>query len=242
MKLVAKPTTSISTTGSAAGHAGRSDVQPRQWDTAGPQYTAYPTADRFVEAFGPAQYRQALRRRAQGAVVGMDQFALPADALAVAKRQGRLHRGARGYTTQPDCDLIGLGVSAFSRVGATCSQNARSLPEYRDALARGDFAVMRGLALSRDDLLRRTVIMALMCQGRVEFQSVELAHLVRVHDVFVTELAQLREFEAAGLVQVTEQEVQVTEKGWLQVNLIAMVFDRYLQSDKAREREGVPGI
>ncbi len=43
--------------------------------------------------------------------VGMDHFALPEDALAVAKRQGRLHRNFQGYSTQPDCDLIGLGVS-----------------------------------------------------------------------------------------------------------------------------------
>ena len=59
--------------------------------------------------------------------VGMDHFALPNDALAVAKRQGRLHRNFQGYRTQHDCDLIGLGVSAIGKVGATYSQNAKSL-------------------------------------------------------------------------------------------------------------------
>src|SRR5207247_2304253 len=54
--------------------------------------------------------------------VGMDHFALPNDALAVAKRQGRLHRNFQGYSTQPDCDLIGLGVSAIGKIGATYSQ------------------------------------------------------------------------------------------------------------------------
>jgi oxygen-independent coproporphyrinogen-3 oxidase len=34
--------------------------------------------------------------------IGMDHFALPDDALAVAKRQGRLHRNFQGYSTQPD--------------------------------------------------------------------------------------------------------------------------------------------
>ena len=168
--------------------------------------------------------------------IGMNQFALLGDPLAVAKRQGRLHRSLRGYTTQPEGDLIALGVSCVGRVGATYSQNAKSLTDYRDALVQGDFAVMHGLALSRDDLLRRTVVMALLCQGRVEFESVELAHLVRVRDVFVNELAQLREFEALGLVHVNEQEILVTESGWLLVRAIAMVFDRHLQSDKARER------
>lgn len=97
--------------------------------------------------------------------VGMDHFALPNDALAIAKRQGRLHRNFQGYSTQPDCDLIALGVSAIGRVGATYSQNAKTLAEYYDHLDQGRLPVVRGLALSRDDLVRRAVIMALMCQG-----------------------------------------------------------------------------
>ncbi len=168
--------------------------------------------------------------------IGMDHFALAGDALAVAKRQGRLHRNFQGYTTQPDCDLIGLGVSSIGRVGATYSQNAKTLDEYRDALVQGNFPVVRGLALTRDDLLRRAVIMALMCQGRVEFESIELAHLVRMKDVFAAELAQLREYESLGLVQVSDSDIQVTPMGWYFVRGIAMVFDRHLQSDKVRER------
>ena len=112
----------------------------------------------------------------------MDHFALPDDALAVAKRQGRLHRNFQGYSTQPDCDLIGLGVSSIGRIGATYSQNAKTLPEYYDALGQGHLPVVRGLALTRDDLLRRAVIMALMCQGRVEFESIELAHLIEFRE------------------------------------------------------------
>jgi oxygen-independent coproporphyrinogen III oxidase len=42
----------------------------RRLDVPGPRYTSYPTADRFVEAFGPAEYRQALQQRAGGARVG----------------------------------------------------------------------------------------------------------------------------------------------------------------------------
>jgi oxygen-independent coproporphyrinogen III oxidase len=168
--------------------------------------------------------------------IGMDHFALPDDALAVAKRQGRLHRNFQGYTTQPDCDLIALGVSAIGRVGATYSQNAKTLEEYQDALAQGQFPVVRGLAVTRDDLLRRAVIMALMCQGRVDFESIELAHLVRFQQVFATELQRLAELEAMGLVSLSDREIQVTATGWYFVRAIAMVFDRNLQSDEARAR------
>ena len=168
--------------------------------------------------------------------IGMDHFALPDDALAVAKRQGRLHRNFQGYTTQPDCDLIGLGVSAIGRVGATYSQNAKTLSEYEDALAQNELPVVRGLALTRDDLLRRSVIMGLMCQGRVEYESVELAHLINFRETFAPEFERLKPLEEMGLVEVGAQAIQVTATGWYFVRAVAMTFDRYLQSDKVRER------
>ena len=99
--------------------------------------------------------------------IGMDHFALPDDALAVAKREGRLHRNFQGYSTQPDCDLVGLGVSAIGKIGVRYTQNAKTLPEYYAALRQQQLPVQRGITLDDDDLLRRDVIMALICQGRL---------------------------------------------------------------------------
>ena len=168
--------------------------------------------------------------------IGMDHFALPGDALAAAKRQGRLHRNFQGYSTQPDCDLIGLGVSSIGRMGATYSQNAKTLDEYYDAIRHGQFAVVRGLALSRDDLVRRAVVMALMCQGRVVFESIELSHLISMRDYFPSEMAELAELEQLGLVMLSPDGIQVTPTGWYFVRAVAMVFDKHLRADKARER------
>ena len=168
--------------------------------------------------------------------IGMDHFALPNDALAAAKRQGRLHRNFQGYSTQPDCDLIGLGVSSIGRMGATYSQNAKTLPEYYDAVRSGQFPVVRGLALTRDDLVRRAVIMALMCQGRVEFESIEVAHLIRMREYFAPELARLAPLQEAGLVELSDNAIQVTATGWYFVRGVAMVFDKNLQADQVRER------
>jgi len=168
--------------------------------------------------------------------IGMDHFALPDDPLAVAKRQGRLQRNFQGYSTQPDCDLIGLGVSAIGRVGASYAQNAKTLPEYYDALRQGQLPVVRGIALNRDDLVRRAVIMALMCQGRVEIESIELAHLIDFAAYFAQEVDRLAPLIEAGLVAVEPGAIQVTATGWYVVRAVAMVFDRYLQSDRLRER------
>lgn len=168
--------------------------------------------------------------------VGMDHFALPNDALAVAKRQGRLHRNFQGYSTQPDCDLIALGVSAIGRVGATYSQNAKTLDEYYDALDQGRLPIVRGLALTRDDLVRRSVIMAIMCQGAIDFESLGLAHLIDFRTYFAREIERLHDMVGMGLVKVTDSGIEVTATGWYLVRAVAMVFDRHLQVDQDRAR------
>jgi oxygen-independent coproporphyrinogen-3 oxidase len=168
--------------------------------------------------------------------VGMDHFALPDDALAVAKRQGRLHRNFQGYSTQADCDLIALGVSSIGRIGATYSQNAKTLDEYYDLLNRGHLPVVRGLALTRDDLVRRSVIMALMCQGTLHFESIESAYLIEFASYFSNELEALQPLVDQGLVEVDAAGIQVTSMGWYFVRAVAMVFDRYLQTDLNRTR------
>ena len=168
--------------------------------------------------------------------IGMDHFALPGDALAVAKRQGRLHRNFQGYSTQADCDLVGLGVSAIGRIGATYSQNAKTMEEYCDHLDQGRLPIARGLALSRDDLARRAVIMALMCQGQVVFESIELAWLLDFRSYFAAELEHLKELQEQGLIVMDDTGIQVTASGWFFVRAVAMQFDRYLQADRNRAR------
>jgi oxygen-independent coproporphyrinogen III oxidase len=168
--------------------------------------------------------------------IGMDHFALPGDALAAAKREGRLHRNFQGYSTQPDCDLIGLGVSAIGKVGACYSQNAKTLDEYYDLLEQGALPVVRGLALSRDDLVRRAVINSIMCQGRLDFEAIEQAYLIDFPRYFESELVELRQLRSSKLLQMDDQELQVSPRGWYVVRAIAMVFDRYLQADRARAK------
>lgn len=168
--------------------------------------------------------------------IGMDHFALPHDALAVAKRQGRLHRNFQGYSTQPDCDLIGLGLSAIGKVGTHYCQNAKTLEEYQDALEQGELPIVRGMVLSREDVMRRCLIMAIMCQGEIDFESINLAWLVNFQQDFAPELAQLQSLAQDGLVQLHQDGFALTPTGWLMVRAVALVFDKYLQADLQRTR------
>jgi oxygen-independent coproporphyrinogen III oxidase len=127
-------------------------------------------------------------------------------------------------------------VSAIGKVGATYSQNAKTMEEYCDHLDQGRLPVVRGLALSRDDLARRAVIMALMCQGQVVYESIEQAWLLDFQQYFAPEIEAMRDLADKGLVTMDDAGIQVTSMGWYFVRGVAMVFDRYLQVDRNRAR------
>ncbi|MCW5625002.1 MAG: oxygen-independent coproporphyrinogen III oxidase [Burkholderiales bacterium] len=175
-------------------------------------------------------------RRLTGAgyvYIGMDHFALPDDELAVAQRQGRLHRNFQGYSTRSDCDLIPLGITSIGSVGPTYVQNAKILDDYYDRLDRGLLPVLRGVELTADDLLRRALIQSLMCHGSVSIESLELAHMVDFDTYFADELADLRPMIEDGLVHRDADWLAVTDRGRLLVRSVCMVFDRYLRQRRA---------
>ena len=166
--------------------------------------------------------------------IGMGFFTKPDDELAVAQRQGRLHRNLQGYLTHPDCDLLGLGVSSFSTVGPSYCQNTRSLDDYYECLDNGLLPIVRGVELTPDDLVRRTVMQALTCHFEVSFESLEIAHLVDFRQYFADEIEDLGVFVDAGLVRIEDNCLCVTDRGRYVVGAICMVFDRYLREGRHR--------
>jgi oxygen-independent coproporphyrinogen-3 oxidase len=168
--------------------------------------------------------------------IGMDHFAKPNDELAVAQRQGRLHRNFQGYSTHAEADLMAFGVSAIGKVGPSYCQNVRTLDEYYDSLDQGELPIFRGIELNADDLLRRSIIQALMCHFELSIESIEIAHLIDFKSYFASELADLRDMEKGGLLTIDDQWITVEPRGRLLVRGIAMAFDKYLRTDRERVR------
>ena len=170
--------------------------------------------------------------------IGMDHFALPGDELAVALREGTLHRNFQGYSTHADCDLVALGVSSIGKLGDTYAQNYKTLHDYYQAIDAGHLAVHRGLQLNDDDRLRRAVIQSIMCRARVDFAEVDAAWAVRFEDYFARELEALKPLMADGLLVMRERSFELTPIGRLLMRNVAMCFDAYLpahqQSDTPR--------
>lgn len=166
--------------------------------------------------------------------IGMDHFALPDDELARAQREGGLHRNFMGYTTHAASDLLGLGVSAISRIGGCYAQNPRELPAWEAAIDEGRVPVWRGLAMSRDDVIRGDLIQSLMCQGEVDTRRIADRHGIDFARYFADDLRALDALRADGLVEVDPAHVRATARGRPLLRLIAMCFDAHLGQPRPR--------
>ena len=169
--------------------------------------------------------------------IGMDHFAKPDDELAIAQRQGRLHRNFQGYSTHAEADLVACGVSAISSVGLCYSQNVKTLEEYYDSLDKGELPITRGFKLTMDDVIRRFIIQMLMCNFELSISSLQQAFPITFNTYFASELEQLHEFAEMGLLTVDDDWISVTLRGRLLIRNICMAFDRHLQQARRLQSE-----
>ena len=168
--------------------------------------------------------------------IGMDHFAQPDDELAVAQRNGVLHRNFQGYTTQGEADLVGFGVSAISMIGDAYAQNQKELKKYYAQVNDLRHALWKGVALDSDDLLRREVIKQLICNFKLDKTMIESEFKVTFNDYFKEDLQLLQTFINDELVEVDDEEIRVTLRGRLLIRNICMCFDKYLRA-KARQQQ-----
>ncbi|GGF54920.1 oxygen-independent coproporphyrinogen III oxidase [Alteromonas lipolytica] len=169
-------------------------------------------------------------------LIGMDHFAKANDELAIAQRNGELHRNFQGYTTRGELDLLGLGVSSISAVYNMYGQNPKTLNEYYAALDEHTDLTNKGVLLTRDDMLRRDVIMQLMCNLSLSICDIESQWDIDFNAYFADAIASLDPFIDDGLVSVTAQHIKVAPKARLLIRIISMSFDAYLARQMHKQR------
>lgn len=163
--------------------------------------------------------------------IGMNLFARQDDQLVTAQRQGRLYYDLQGFSIYPDSDFIALGMSAIGKTGPILVQNHCDLPHYFNRLDQNTLPFLRGLELSLDDILRRSVIHALICHSVVSFESVETFFSIDFKHYFALELSQLSIHENAGLLVINAEEISITPIGLLFVGSICKIFDKYSRTN-----------
>ena len=171
--------------------------------------------------------------------IGLDHFARPRDALAVAQRAGTLQRNFQGYTTCAQASLYGFGVSAISATVDTYRQNHRDLAAWRAALDAGRLPVERGLRLGEEERRRRTIILRLMCDRRLDYAALSRELGVEFTTAYAAELAGLEDLRADGLLRREAGGLEVTPAGQPLLRVIAMRFDPLFNTASGRHAPAI---
>lgn len=169
--------------------------------------------------------------------IGMDHFALPEDSLAIALKKGGLQRNFQGYSTHAECDVIGVGVSAISRINDGFVQNVTEISKYKDLIDKGVLPIKKGINLSPDDRIRADLIQQIMCDGVVNYSDFGQAHDIFFHRYFGNELKDLNDLAQDGLITVSDAGFSVTSKGRVFLRNIAMKFDAYFNQSGLHKTE-----
>jgi len=170
--------------------------------------------------------------------IGLDHFALADDPLAIAQREGRLHRNFQGYTTDESECLIGFGASAIGSLPQGYVANETAINTYKDAIRAGSLATTRGVAVSHDDLLRRELIERLMCDLSLDLDRLARRRGIDVRQ-FDEDIARLAPMQADGLIIVEGRRLTMTEAGRPLVRAACAAFDRYLNRGEMRHSQAV---
>jgi oxygen-independent coproporphyrinogen-3 oxidase len=157
--------------------------------------------------------------------IGIDHFARPDDGLSIAKRAGQLRRNFQGYTDDTAPVLVGLGASSISYFPQGYAQNVSATSAYAKAVRAGEFATHRGHVFAGEDLLRRRMIEALMCDFRIDS-----AEMMRDYGATRAQLAAMYDVAARrfpGFVEVGEEGFAIPPEGRPLTRMIASAFDAY---------------
>ncbi|MDP8033305.1 oxygen-independent coproporphyrinogen III oxidase [Pasteurella atlantica] len=168
--------------------------------------------------------------------IGMDHFAKPDDELAIAQKKGILHRNFQGYTTQEECDLLGLGVSAISLLGDSYAQNQKDLKTYYAEVEKNNIALHKGLMMTKDDCIRRDVIKALICNFSLKYDRLEEIYNINFKDYFQEDLQLLTPLVEDQLLEITQTGISVLPKGRLLIRNICLCFDIYSRGSARRQQ------
>jgi oxygen-independent coproporphyrinogen-3 oxidase len=209
------------------GYAHLPSLRPHQRlvERAGPLPDAGGRAELFalaVERLTGAGYQ----------MIGIDHFARPEDELAIAARDGTLHRNFQGYVVRRAEVLLGCGATAISDTGGAYWQNDGDLAGWQRRIEAGELPVARGVALGGEDRLRRQVITRLMCDGEVDFHEIEERWRIEFDDHFAPELARLAGDDFTELVEIDRERRRIAAlpTGRFMLRNLARVFDGYQKS------------
>ncbi len=163
--------------------------------------------------------------------IGIDNFAKPTDELGQAFLEKRIGRNFVGFTPgRVNNNMLGVGASTTHCFGDCYAQTIYNVGKYQSSNVGSQFAIESGHRMSKDDLIRRDAIFAILCNQTLDLRKILDKH--NVHEgYFEQELEELRTLEDEGLVKISDSSINVTETGRYYVRHVARTFDRYFREN-----------
>ncbi|WP_104713160.1 oxygen-independent coproporphyrinogen III oxidase [Helicobacter cetorum] len=162
-------------------------------------------------------------------MIGMDHFAKSDNELYKSLQKSELRRNFQGYTTKKFTQTIGIGLTSIGEGGDYYTQNYKDMQAYENALDLGHLPVERGVALTKEDVLRKEVIMQMMSNLKLDYSKIEEKFHIDFRTHFEKELEKLKPYEEVGLLCFDSKGFEMTRTGSMLVRNIAMEFDAYLR-------------
>ena len=163
--------------------------------------------------------------------IGLDHFALPDDAMAVALRDGKLRRNFQGYTTDASNILLGFGASAIGHLPKGYVQNEVQTRAYSECIASGRLATVKGYALTDDDRLRAEIIERIMCDFGVDLDQICARH-GSVAETMLKSSPRLQGLISDGIVELDGASLSLADDSRFLVRSVAAAFDARLDGSK----------
>jgi len=161
--------------------------------------------------------------------IGMDHYSLPDDEFAIALKNKNLHRNFQGYCTRETTGQVyAFGASAISQLSSAYSQNIKNAAQYIKAIETNNLAIFRGYSVTKEQKVIRDVINNLMCNYYVDFNDIAVNNEIsinKLYDIIDFSYENFDEFVNDGILEISNNKINVYENGRLFTRNIAMKFD-----------------
>jgi oxygen-independent coproporphyrinogen III oxidase len=169
--------------------------------------------------------------------IGLDHYVLKDDELYKSLEVNMLHRNFQGYCTRRTTGQVyAFGVSAISQLDGGYIQNVKETGDYIQMINRGELPVEKGLELTKDQKIIREAINNLMCNLQLNWKNLAGGLKIREEDlrrIIKPDKQAFNEFVKDGLIELTDENIQVTKTGTLYIRNIAAAIDpAYRQQNK----------
>lgn len=161
--------------------------------------------------------------------IGIDHFVKQSDELYSAYVTKKLHRNFQGYCTRTTTGQVyGFGASSISQLWGAYAQNKKGITSYMEAIENTGLATERGYSLNADQIVVRSVINSIMCNGVLDFR--ELSEQFNIDKQKILAIvdyneSRLEQFLNDGLITINDDRINISDTGRMVARNIAMAFD-----------------